>query len=143
MQWVRCLRLEQATVLWARCMSVAESARRVAHFDTAAVGSFAAVSGILSLICHALFEPATALSAGDFLRIAILGIGPPGGAFFLWDAAIKTGDPRRIGAFAFLTPLLSTIVIVVTTGQEFRTNILFAAAMIIAAAEWRRRAART
>ena len=47
--------------------------RRVAHFDTAAVGSFAAVSGILSLICHVLFEPATALSAGDLLRIAILG----------------------------------------------------------------------
>jgi drug/metabolite transporter (DMT)-like permease len=98
---------------------------------------------VLSLICHILFEPAVVLSASDFLRIAILGIGPLGGAFFLWDAAIKAGDPRRIGVFAFLTPLLSTIVIVLTTGQQFHTNILFAAAMIIAAAEWGRRATRT
>lgn len=117
--------------------------RRVAHFDTAAVGSFAVVSGILSLICHVLFEPTTGLSVRDLLQIAILGLGPLGGAFFLWDAALKAGDPRRIGVFAFLTPLLSTVVIVLTTGQEFRTNIVFAAAMIIAAAEWGRRATRS
>jgi drug/metabolite transporter (DMT)-like permease len=90
--------------------------RRVAHFDTSAVGSFAVVSGVLSLICHALFEPATALSSRDLLRVAILGLGPLGGAFFLWDAALKAGDPRRIGVFAFLTPLLSTVVIVLATG---------------------------
>ena len=125
-----------SAVIWA---TYSLGTRRVAHFDTAAVGSFAAVSGVLSLICHFFFEPSVTLSAGDVVRIAILGIGPLGGAFFLWDAAIKTGDPRRIGVFAFLTPLLSTIVMVLTTGQEFHTNILFAAAMIIAAAEWGRR----
>lgn len=117
--------------------------RRVAHFDTAAVGSFAAVSGMLALLCHVFFEPAAALSAGDLVLIALLGLGPLGGAFFLWDAALKTGDPRRIGVFAFLTPLLSTLVISFATGQPLRANILFAAAMIIAAAEWGRRATRT
>lgn len=114
--------------------------RRVAHFETAAVGSFAALSGGLSLVCHFLFEPATTLSSSDLLKITILGIGPIGGAFFLWDAAIKAGDPRRIGVFAFLTPLLSTIVVVLSTGQEFRANIIVSAVMIIAAAEWGRRA---
>ena len=114
--------------------------RRVPHFETAAVGSFAALSGVLSLVCHFLFEPAVTLSFSDWIRIAILGIGPLGGAFFLWDAAMKTGDPRRIGIFAFLTPLLSTIVVVISTGQEFRMNIIASAIMIIAAAEWGRRA---
>ncbi|MFZ6687616.1 DMT family transporter [Undibacterium sp. SXout11W] len=114
--------------------------RRVAHFETAAVGSFAAISGMLSLACHFLFEPATRLSCSDLFRIAVLGLGPLGGAFFLWDAAMKTGDPRRIGVFAFLTPLLSTIVVVMTTGQPFSFNIVVSAAMIIAAAEWGRRA---
>lgn len=114
--------------------------RRVAHFDTAAVGTFAALSGALSLGCHFLFEPSTSLTPSDLVRIAILGLGPLGGAFFLWDAAIKSGDPRRIGVFAFLTPLLSTIVVVISTGQTFRPNIIISALMIIVAAEWGRRA---
>ncbi|MFZ6849647.1 DMT family transporter [Undibacterium sp. RuRC25W] len=114
--------------------------RRVPYFDTAAVGSFAALSGSLSLGCHFLFEPATNLTSSDLWRIAILGLGPLGGAFFLWDAAIKHGDPRRIAIFAFLTPLLSTVVVVISTQQSFSVNIVISAAMIIAAAEWGRRA---
>lgn len=113
--------------------------RRVAHFDTAAVGSFAALSGVLSLICHMLFEPAVGLTASDALGIVILGLGPLGGAFFLWDAALKAGDPRRIAVFAFLTPLLSTIVLMFATGQPWRLNIAVAAVMIVGAAEWGRR----
>jgi len=117
--------------------------RRVAHFETAAVGSFAALSGVLSLLCHWVLEPSVSLSVRDVLGIAVLGAGPLGGAFFLWDAALKTGDPRRIGVFAFLTPLLSTLVLIAFTGQEFHLNIGIAAAMIIGAAEWGRRSTRT
>ena len=88
-----------------------------------------------------LFGAGGMLSA--LLGAALVGItglaGPLGGAFFLWDAALKTGDPRRIGVFAFLTPLLSTLVLIVFTGQQFHLNIAIAAAMIIGAAEWGRR----
>jgi drug/metabolite transporter (DMT)-like permease len=100
------------------------------------VGSFAAVSGILALICHVLLEPAVFLTGADLLLIAVLGVGPLGGAFFLWDAALARGDPRRIGLLAFFTPLLSTVVIVVSTGRSFEPHLLVAAAMIIAAAVW-------
>ena len=44
--------------------------RRVAHFPTAAIGLFGLVSGLLALACHALLEPAVALSARDVLLIA-------------------------------------------------------------------------
>ena len=128
-----------SALIWA---TYSLGSRRVPHFDTAAVGSFAALSGVLSLGCHFLFEPAVDVTLSDFWRIALLGLGPLGGAFFLWDAAIKQGDPRRIGVFAFLTPLLSTIVVVISTGQSFSINIIVSAAMIIAAAEWGRRATR-
>lgn len=110
--------------------------RRVPAFPTAAVGSFALVSGLLSLACHALLEPATALSAGDVALIALLGLGPLGGAFFLWDAAIKCGDPRRIGLLAFITPLLSTALLLLSTGQALRWNIALAAALVVGAAAW-------
>lgn len=110
--------------------------QRVARFPTAAVGAFAAASGALSLACHALFEPATALGARDAGLIALLGLGPLGGAFFLWDAALKRGDARRIGLLAFLTPLASTAVLMAVQGQAPRPALLIALAMIVGAAAW-------
>ncbi|CAM4121545.1 DMT family transporter [Roseateles saccharophilus] len=115
--------------------------RRVPAFPTSAVGSFAAVSGLLALACHALWEPAVSLSARDLLLIAALGLGPLGGAFFLWDAALKAGDPRRIGLLAFLTPLLSTAVVLVVTGQALTASLALGAVMIVGAAFWGSRAA--
>lgn len=114
--------------------------RRVAPFSTTAVGTFALVSGLLSLGFHVALEPSTTLSARDLALIALLGLGPLGGSFFLWDAALKTGDPRRIGLLAFFTPLLSTVVMLGVTGQPFSLHIALAAAMIMGAAAWGRRA---
>lgn len=110
--------------------------RRVAAFPTSAVGGFAAVSGVLSLACHVVLEPATTLSTHDWWLIAAMGLGPLGGAFFLWDAAIKAGDPRRIGLMAFLTPLLSTAMLVTVRGDALQANVLVAAVLIIGAAIW-------
>ena len=108
--------------------------RRLPAFPTAAVGGFAAASGVLSLVCHALLEPAVALSTQDLVLIAILGLGPLGGAFFLWDAAIKVGDTRRIGLLAFATPILSTVMLLLTTGQALQWNVAVAAALVVGAA---------
>jgi drug/metabolite transporter (DMT)-like permease len=122
-----------AAFVWA---SYSLLTRRVPAFPTAAVGSFAAVSGVLSLVCHWALEPATALSPQDGLLILAMGLGPLGGAFFLWDAAIKAGDPRRIGLLAFLTPLLSTALLVMVRGDGLQWNVLLAAVLIIGAAWW-------
>lgn len=124
-----------AALVWA---TYSLGTRRVAVFKTTAVGSFAAVSGLLSLLCHGLFESAVQLSVADMMLISVLGLGPLGGAFFLWDAAIKAGDPRRIGLLAFLTPLLSTVVMLWSAGLPFSPHVLLAAAMIIGAAIWGR-----
>jgi len=110
--------------------------RRVPAFPTSAVGSFAAVSGLLSLACHALWEPAVSLGTRDVALITALGLGPLGGAFFLWDAALKAGDPRRIGLLAFLTPLLSTAVVMAVTGQPLSASLAIGGAMIVGAAWW-------
>lgn len=108
--------------------------KRVTPFPTAAIGSFALVSGVLSLVCHALLEPAVALSAKDGALIALLGLGPLGGAFFLWDAALKRGDARQIGVLSFLTPLLSTLTLLATRGEWPNASVAIAAVMIIGAA---------
>ena len=110
--------------------------RRLPSFPTASVGSFAAASGALSLACHVWLEPSVLLSTEDMMLITVLGLGPLGGAFFLWDAAIKLGDTRRIGILAFSTPTISTILLLVTTGQPLQWNVGIAAAMVIGAAIW-------
>ena len=104
------------------------------RFPTAAIGTFGLVAGLLSLACHALLEPSVSLSARDIALIAALGLGPLGGAFFLWDAALKLGDARQIGVLAYLTPLLSTLILLWTTGRPLSWNIALATAMILGAA---------
>ncbi len=108
--------------------------KRVMAFPTAAIGGFAAASGALALLCHALLEPSVALSLRDGWLIALLGLGPLGGAFFLWDAALKRGDPRQIGVLSFLTPLLSTFTLLAVRGEWPSASVLVAAAMIVGAA---------
>lgn len=108
--------------------------RRVAAFPTAAIGSFALVSGALSLLCHVLLEPAAVLSAQDWLLIGLLGLGPLGGAFFLWDAALKRGDARQIGVLSFITPLLSTLTLLAVRGERPSVSVGVAAVLIIGAA---------
>lgn len=110
--------------------------RRLPPFPTAAVGSFALASGLLSLVCHFWLEPAVVLSSQDWWLIVWLGAGPLGGAFFLWDAAIKSGDTRRIGLLAFATPILSTLLLLLTTGQALQWNVAIAAALVVGAALW-------
>ena len=41
-------------------------------------------------------------------KLLALGLGPMGAAFYLWDIAMKRGDPRVTGVLAYATPLLST-----------------------------------
>jgi drug/metabolite transporter (DMT)-like permease len=104
--------------------------RRVAAFPTAAVGLFCLVSGLLALGCHGLLEPGYRPSAPQWLLIGVLALGPMGAAFFLWDAALKRGDARAIGALSYLTPLGSTLVLV-ASGQGSLTALVVVAGVLI------------
>ncbi len=108
--------------------------RRVPHFATAVVGLFGLVSGVLALLCHLVFEPDVSLSGRDWLLIVLTGLGPLGAAFYLWDAALKRGDARRIGILSYLTPLASTLLLVATTGRPLTVWIAVAALLIVGAA---------
>ena len=108
--------------------------RRVAHFPTAAIGLFGLVSGVLALLCHVVFEPSVSPSPRDWGLIVAIGLGPLGAAFFLWDAALKRGDARRIGILSYITPLASTLLLVATSGRPLTVWIGFAALLIVGAA---------
>jgi drug/metabolite transporter (DMT)-like permease len=106
----------------------------VAAFPTAAIGLFALVSGALSLLCHWALEAPTSLSLRDGLLLALMGLGPLGGAFYLWDKALKLGDARQIGILSYLTPLGSTAMLILVTGRQWSWSIALAALMIMLAA---------
>jgi len=103
-------------------------------FPTAAIGLFGLLSGLLSLACHWVLEAPVSLSAHDWLLLLLLGLGPLGAAFFLWDKALKLGDVRQVGILSYLTPLLSTLLLMLVTGRVLSWSIALAAALIIGAA---------
>jgi drug/metabolite transporter (DMT)-like permease len=96
--------------------------KRLSPFPTGAVGGFCLASGMLSLLIYFRGSPSSAIFARltpiDWRNLILLGAGPMGLAFFTWDAALKRGDPRIIGAMAYLTPLFSTINLIVFAGQQ-------------------------
>jgi len=108
--------------------------QRVPAFPTTAVGLFGLVSGVLSLLCHWALEPQVELSGQDWLLLVLLGLGPLGAAFFLWDKALKLGNAQQIGILSYITPLASTSLLMMVSGRAFSWSIAVSAAMIITAA---------
>ena len=120
-----------AAVTWS---SYSLLTQRVAAFPTSAIGLFAMVSGGLSLMCHWMLEAPVTMSLRDWALLTVMGMGPLGAAFFLWDAALKRGDPRQIGLLSFLTPLLSTVLLLAVRGESPSGHLAGATALIIGAA---------
>jgi drug/metabolite transporter (DMT)-like permease len=113
--------------------------KRVKPFGTGAVGGFCLASGLLSLGLYALENlstsaPVPVLAKSDWLFLVFLGLGPMGTAFYTWDAALKRGDPRVIGALAYLTPLLSTLNLVWFGGKQLSGISIAAMGLIVSGA---------
>ncbi|MEO9384081.1 DMT family transporter [Chromobacterium phragmitis] len=102
---------------------------RLPAFSGSAMGGFCLASGLLSLLCHALLEPAATPSTAQWATLALLGLGPMGGAFFLWERALRLGDPRQIGSLSYATPLLSTLLL--TASGQGELNSLAAVAILL------------
>ena len=113
--------------------------KRLPPFPTGAVGGFCFVSGLLSLAVLSISARhgeagAISLTAQDWLLLFLLGAGPMGAAFFTWDAALKRGDPRVIGSLAYLTPLTSTLILVVLDGRSLTWVTALAMVLIVGGA---------
>jgi len=108
--------------------------KRFGDVPTSVVAVSCLVSGALSLACHALLEPAWRPAAADLPALLLTGLGPMGAAFYLWDRALKDGDPRAIGTLAYLTPLLSTLLLTATGAGRLTPLAVGAGALVIGGA---------
>jgi drug/metabolite transporter (DMT)-like permease len=120
-----------AAVIWA---SYSLLTTKVPAFPTSAIGLFGLVSGALALVAHLVLEQPATVSGTDWLLLLLMGLGPLGGSFYFWDAALKAGDPRRLGLLAFLTPLLSTTLLLVVSGRALSWQLAVATALIVGGA---------
>ena len=127
-----------AAFIWA---SYSLLCKKLKDITTASIGLFCLVSGLLSLICHLVFETPYSLKITEAPILILLGVGPMGLAFFLWDKSLKQGDPRIIGSLSYLTPLLSTVLLVLFAAGNFTWVVFWAMAFIISGAVISARAA--
>jgi drug/metabolite transporter (DMT)-like permease len=111
--------------------------KKLAPFPTSNVGIYCLISGFFSLLLFFLISGKISLpdiTASDWTYLLLLGLGPMGAAFFAWDASLKRGDPRVIGALAYLTPLFSTLVLNFVGGYSITSVTVLAMVLIIAGA---------
>jgi drug/metabolite transporter (DMT)-like permease len=115
--------------LWA-LYSVLAGTRRLSGVPTESVAGFCVAAGALALAAHLAFEPGVRPEARHWLAILLLGLGPMGAAFFLWDAGMKRGDPRLLGTLAYGTPIASTLLLAAFGFGALTWRALAAAALV-------------
>lgn len=86
-------------------------ARRMAGVPSAAVAGFCGGSAVLAALAHLAFETTVMPSVPVWGSVILLGVGPVGIAFVLWDVGMKLGDPRLLGTLAYATPVASTVLL--------------------------------
>ncbi len=117
-----------AAVTWAFYSVLA---RRLAGVPTETVAAFCAATAMLAALAHALFEPTVVPDGQALLAALLLGVGPIGAAFYLWDIGMKRGDPRLLGTLAYATPVLSTLLLGVS-GFAVLDRTTLSAALLVA-----------
>lgn len=116
-------------VVWA---AYSVLSRRMAAVPTGAVAGFCLATALLAAVAHMALEtwvwPA---SGGQWLALIAMGAGPVGAAFFLWDVGMKKGDIALLGVASFATPVLSTLLLVLTGAASASIGLAAACALIV------------
>jgi drug/metabolite transporter (DMT)-like permease len=91
--------------------------RRYGSVSSHSVGLFCLVAGIGCLILSVGAGGVPHFTGRNTLTLAYLGVGPMGGAFYMWDYGMKRCDPRKVAILSYATPVLSTIALCVHLGR--------------------------
>jgi drug/metabolite transporter (DMT)-like permease len=125
--WLGFLAALGCAIVWA-VYSV--TARLLAAVPTEAVAGFCAGAALVSAALHLAFEPTVAPGARQVLAVLLLGLGPVGAAFFLWDWGMKRGDPRLLGTLAYAVPVASTLLLAAAGEGALDARVALAAALV-------------
>ncbi|WP_394841396.1 EamA family transporter [Pendulispora brunnea] len=109
--------------------------RRFVTVPVDTVTGFCLVTAVLGGVVHAATETTLVPTPHEIASAIALGLGPVGAAFFLWDYGTKHGDLPLLGVLSYATPLLSTLLLIVSGAARFSWNIALAC-LFIAGGAW-------
>ena len=108
--------------------------RRLGNVPSDAVGGFCGATAILGLLTHLALEPTVWPGPVGWLAVLALGLGPGGIAFFVWDYGVKRGDIQVLGALAYASPLISTLLLVLFGRAQASAMLALACLLIVGGA---------
>ena len=105
--------------------------RRFANVPTATVAGFCIATAVLAALAHMLTETTVwPQDVTQWLAVVLLGVGPVGIAFYVWDVGVKRGDIRLLGVASYAAPILSTAFLVLAGFAEARASLALSALLI-------------
>ena len=111
------------------------ASRTFGAVPTASVAVFCIASAVLSVPLHLMLEvPQWPQSTTGWLSALLLGLGPVGAAFYVWDIGMKQGDIQILGTASYAAPLLSTFILVLAGVAPATWSLGLAAVLITAGA---------
>ena len=118
--------------VWA---SYSVASRLVADTPSESLALPCLVTSALSFACNTWLEGWTEpASRTSWAALGLLGVGPVGAAFFLWDVGMKRGNIALLGVLAYASPVISTVLLVVLGFAIASWPLAVACALIVAAA---------
>ncbi|WP_208352371.1 DMT family transporter [Pseudaestuariivita rosea] len=109
--------------------------RKLGDIPTASVAVFCIATALLSIVAHlALEDTRWPVDATGWAATVLLGLGPVGLAFYVWDIGVKRGDIQVLGTLSYAAPLLSTLVLVLAGFADASLTLGLAALLITAGA---------
>ncbi len=108
--------------------------RRFGAVPTDTVGGFCGVTAVLAALCHLAFERTVLPSPIEWGALVLMGAGPTGLAFFVWDVGMKRGNIKALGGLSYATPLLSTLLLILAGRARPSVELVLACLFIVGGA---------
>lgn len=87
--------------------------RRFHAVPGSAIGGACLIVALLAGLTHLALEETIVPLPGQCLVLVLMGLGPVGMAFRLWDAGTKHGDLAVLGTLSYAAPVFSTLLLIV------------------------------
>jgi drug/metabolite transporter (DMT)-like permease len=118
-------------VVWA---TYSVMSRLIAAVPSESVAPACFATAALALVCNLAFESWVAPTAAQWIVMVLLGLGPIGAAFMLWDVGMKHGNVAYLGVLGYASPVISTSLLILLGLAAPTWTLLVSVALIMAAA---------
>ncbi|MBK5477237.1 EamA family transporter [Pseudomonas sp. TH21] len=126
-----------SAILWAAYSLLAKQYTGV---RSASVGLFCLVSGAACLLVYRAGAQWPSLTPSETWAIVYMGLGPMGGAFYLWDYAMKKANHEQVAVLSYATPVLSTAFLAIYLQVGMQWYIWVGAGLVVCSMIMSRRA---